>query len=177
MPPRYSQVGFAATSKHSGGQRLTHIGATLYLGIGYDPQLFHRKPTPENWRQTGLTLQPALIDTGADLPCLDPALAESLRLPLSERTALLAGLGSPEQPPRICPIHRLQIYLPELDLWIRTEMPAMPLQIGNPFDQEEWGIDFPYHPLILGRSFFEELPLRLEYEGNGQVRLCRADRK
>ena len=175
MSPGISECGFDDTSRHSGAERLAIVGPTLYLYVGFDTDLVESPPTADTVDRTSLVRKPALVDTGASVTCIDPALARELHLPISNRKSSIVGIGGGEGEVKECHVYRTQLYVPELEAWLRAPIPCTNLLLGAPLDQDELEVDFLYQPILIGRDFFQFFHLRMEYDGDGQARIISKD--
>lgn len=115
--------------------------------LDFDPNVSAKPDLPEN-------RFPALVDTGADVNCIDVDLAYALKLPIVHRQIVWGVHGQEE-----CNGYIAQIHVSELEFTVYGPLVGVHLRAGG-----------QPHFAILGRSFLRHLTM--VYEGTtGMVTL------
>ena len=122
---------------------LSEYGPTFYVRIGFDPKYREGGPSPD----LPPVDQPALVDTGASLSCIDATLAEQVQLPLADRRPVI-GVHGPQE----TNFYAAQLYNPDLDSVVHGLFAGLPLRSSGQL-----------HYALIGRSFLEQFTMT--YEG------------
>ena len=140
-----ASCGFGDYADTPGRDRLERYGPTLSVEIGFD-HLFH--PDSANRRPDIPTdSRSALVDTGADVSCIDSALVAELGLPLFTQ-GKVSGVGGVST----VQYHLAQIYIPSLRYIIYGAFAAVHISS-----------DEQPHQALIGRDFLKNF--RMTYEG------------
>jgi predicted aspartyl protease len=133
---------------------LVRNGPTLATRIGFDQGYRIADRVPPNLPEGE---HAALVDTGAQLSCIDSALAADLNLPIVDREPVSGAHGSHE-----VNVHLAQIYVPALEMTIVGRFHGVHLTAGN-----------QKHLALLGRTFLQRCTM--SYDGPaGTVTISRA---
>ena len=144
MPP--TNAGFSDSGS------LLRFGPTIYVQIGLDPAY----KTGEQFPRLPSVNLPALVDTGANLSCIDSSLAGRLRLPVVDRKSVI-GVHGPVQ----TDFYAAQIYTPALNLVTHGIFAGLPLTRSGQL-----------HYALIGRSFLKDFTMT--YEGRtGRVTISK----
>ena len=128
---------------------LLQLGPTLLVDIGRKSRS-HGEGAPD---LDGKRVK-ALIDTGAGGDCIDEALAEELRLPITGEGEI-SGVGGRHR----AYIYTARLYVPGLNRLLFQQFTGVKLAEGQQFQR-----------VLLGRTFLR--PYRLTYDGGtGQVEI------
>ena len=138
-----ANAGFGDMNWASGGESLADQGPVLYVHIGYDRayQDGHGRP------DIPASPLPALVDTGAEVSCVDSRLAGGLRLPVAGNQVMAGAHGR-----EAVDVYLAQIYVPDLDFVISGQLPSANLIAG---EQQYFA--------LLGRDFLSNFTM--VYEG------------
>ena len=115
-------------------EKLKKLGPTLQVHVGFDPVFDPAVPSTVNLPADPIL---ALIDTGADIACIDDDLAKKLGLPVVDRATCSGAGGSRE-----ANVYAAQIVLPD-GYVIHGRFAGVKLQAGGQSYQ-----------VLLGRSNF-----------------------
>ena len=139
-----AECGFHDDCGSFDSTRLLTLGPTLNVRIGFDANF---KPGLNTIPDLPSTLYPALIDTGANVSCIDSTVARILVLPISDRINVSGVLGAGE-----VNMHIAQIYIPDLNTIFYGSFAGVHLLAGN-----------HYHSALIGRDFL--LNFKMYYDG------------
>ena len=146
--------GFRDAEAGRGGALLEQHGPTLLVDIGFDPG--YLLDAPDRPPQPGRRQIPALIDTGANMSCIDDELARELSLPLVDRQ-FMSGVGGQHE----ANLYLAQVFAPAVGFTQYGQFFGVNLRAGG---QE--------HQALLGRTFLTSFMFL--YDGiRGQVTLMR----
>lgn len=127
--PRIEAAPFASSDD------LAAIGPTLRVHVGFDPEFnpeygqAPRSQAKNVW---------ALVDTGADMSCIDTQLAEKIGLDSIDTMTTISANGQYDE----MPIFLAHIYVPNLEATIYGEIASAHLAHGKSL-----------HRVLLGRDF------------------------
>ncbi len=136
--------GFDSVGSLSGADRFYFYGPTLLVDIGFDPSY---NPASSAAPDLAVKNLGALVDTGANLNCIDSSLALQLKLPIVNRRSTSGVNGAKEMN-----IHVAQVYIPSLNWFIWGEFAGADLVAGGQ----------PHH-VIVGRGFLRRFSMT--YDG------------
>jgi len=141
-----TKCGFNSSPGADGSELLTSLGPTLYVDIGFDPT-YVPAAIPRIIPVPGLTQIEALVDTGANISCIDNLLAAQLSLPIIDRRPVsgIHGIGDAN-------IYLAQVHVSSLGFTIYGEFIGVDLQAGG-----QW------HKALIGRTFLRNFTMT--YEG------------
>ncbi len=142
--PRETECGFAGLEGINAPDMLTRLGPTIHVHIGLDP---HYRPGSGNPPVLPDVTHPTLIDTGANLSCIDASLAADLQLPIVDRQPFAGIHGAHE-----CNMHVAQIHIPAFQWVITGRFAGVHLQAGG-----------QPHRALIGRMFLEKI--KMVYDG------------
>ena len=146
-----ANAGFNDLNDTSGGELLADLGPVLYVHIGFDRAYQDDSQGRPNISDVPL---PALVDTGAEVSCIDSILAERLGLPIADSQSMAGAHGVAE-----VNVYLAQIYVSDLDFVINGNFPAVDLAAGG-----------EQYFALLGRDFLRNFTMIYEGE-TGQVRI------
>ena len=120
-----TDIGFQDTEKMSGASTLVHLGPTLWVDVGFDPD--YKYGVNGTVPKSAAAQVPALVDTGATISCIDDELAKSLALPLVDRQQV-SGIGGKHE----CNVYLAHIVAPTLAWFNINTIVDMPHRRGRP---------------------------------------------
>lgn len=129
----------------TGAQLLVSRGPTLLVDIGFDPG--YNPDTPNILPVPGITSVEALVDTGANISCIDNLLASQLNLPIVDRQPI-GGVGGRH----IANVYLAQLHVRSLNFTVYGQFIGIDLQAGG-----------QRHSALIGRTFLAHYTMT--YEG------------
>ena len=138
------ECGFRHLPESNTPEALVHLGPTLMVRIGFDPNF---RPVPGAAPELPSDRHPALVDTGATECCIDSELAVALNLPIFDRQQMASahGVGAVD-------MHLAQIHVPELGVTVYGPFAGVHLRAGE-----------LHHTALIGRTFLRRFTM--VYEG------------
>ncbi len=124
---------------------LVHFGPSISVQIGFDSSY---RPKSSSKPKLPTNEYHALIDTGAQLNCIDSAVAAGLKLPIINEVSVSGAHGSGK-----VNVHLAQIHIPAFPYTIYGAFCGVHLHVGG-----------QTHSALLGRTFLQSM--KMTYEGN-----------